>query len=346
MFSYDGQNKRAAFPNHYYFIALNPSAHQPISHHQQNLCRNLFCHRQTTPTTTTRVKMVVEKSLPPSTTPVITTEEHCRIAFEPADIDVVCTKLRTWNCKHPGNLVFNQAMGEKIPLIQHDRDFRIFAENLIETVLQRGGRFLKLDDKDCRGDGLGHLRPKLCAVMTQKQMIHRVLRSLRTAHAKFHGTMPPRAIGSSSKSKTKQPFQQQQQQQRQQQQQEEESKRYQARAGKHQPVHPHALEMISLVCNIRTGQNAYRVLDTPVLKFTIDTEPEKERRMRLQVRIPSPSQKRFVPMFRRLTIFFWFGVIYSRSDNDTHPPRQGTYLQSNFHESSYNYGGVPLSNTT
>jgi hypothetical protein len=181
-----------------------------------------------------------------------------KIAFEPTENDIVCTKLRTWNARHPGNMFFNQMIATKVPCINQDSDFRNFAAEIIDLITTKGGSFLKLNDKDCR-DGGSH--PKFCTVMNQKQCIHRVVRSLRTAHAKLHGTAPPRKPNKYRRKSKKQ---------------------YEATAGD-RFIHPHALQLISLVCN-HVGQNAFRVLDKPIAEYTVDTEPEKERLMRLQVR--------------------------------------------------------------
>ena len=63
------------------------------------------------------------------------------------------------------------------------------------------------------------------------------------------------------------------------------------------PTYGYALDLISLVCNnayIRIGTSKtynhrpylpHRVLDKPPFGYTIETEPEKERLMRLQVRL-------------------------------------------------------------
>jgi hypothetical protein len=188
------------------------------------------------------------------------------VPFNPTEADVVCTKLRTWNTKHPGNLVFNKLIQGKIPSIKNDADFRTVADELIDFVIvQKGARFLKLSDKEF----FAGKTPRMCSVMNRKQCLHKVMRSMRTGHARLHGTMTPR---SKNKPKKRRP------------------KGYQAKPGD-RPIHPHALQLISMVCNSTSKNLAYRVLDKPSPEYTLETEPEKHRLMRLQIRHRFASAK-------------------------------------------------------
>ena len=59
---------------------------------------------------------------------------------------------------------------------------------------------------------------------------------------------------------------------------------------KRNTIYGYALDLISLVCNnayIATiiGNPPHRILDTPQFGYTVETEPEKEQLMRLQVHV-------------------------------------------------------------
>ena len=55
-------------------------------------------------------------------------------------------------------------------------------------------------------------------------------------------------------------------------------------------IYGYALDLISLVCNnsyigMIVDNPPHRILDTPQFGYTVETEPEKERLMRLQVNV-------------------------------------------------------------
>lgn len=208
------------------------------------------------------------------------------VPFHPTNDDVVCTKLRTWNTKHPGNLYFNKLVQEKVPSIKNDADFRTVAEGLIEFVtIQKGTRFLKLSDKDF----FAGRTPSHCSVMNRRQCLHKVIRSMRTAHARFHGNPPRR-----SKNKPRR----------------KRATVYEAKQGE-RPIHPHALQLISLVCN-STQNLSYRVLDKPGPEYTSETEPEKHRLMRLQMRhrFASAKASKMSPIeFSKKLLELWGGKL-------------------------------------
>lgn len=189
--------------------------------------------------------------------------DNMKVNFDPRDNDVICTKLRQFNTKHPGNVRLSQLVIEKAPHLNVDKDFKSAAEEIVDIIARLGGRFLKLNDKDCQDSR----NIKVCSIMNRKQCFHRVVRSLRTAHSRLHGTTTPRRPSKRKVRKSK--------------------KKYEAKAGD-KPIYPYALDLISLVCN-HLGNNAFRVLDTPVGDFTAESEPEKERLMRLQVSTTSYS---------------------------------------------------------
>lgn len=60
---------------------------------------------------------------------------------------------------------------------------------------------------------------------------------------------------------------------------------YRAQAGADTSIHPYALLLISAVCNHPNPQQALHVLDSPLSQCFSESEPPKERRMRLQVRM-------------------------------------------------------------
>jgi hypothetical protein len=209
------------------------------------------------------------------------------VPFNPTEADVVCTKLRTWNTKHPGNLVFNKLIQGKIPSIKNDADFRTVADELIDfVIIQKGARFLKLSDKEFFAGNT----PRMCSIMNRKQCLHKVMRSMRTAHARFHGTMTPRSKNKPRKKR---------------------SKGYEAKPGD-RPIHSHALQLISMVCNSSSKNLAYRVLDKPSPEYTLETEPEKHRLMRLQIRhrFASAKASNMSPIeFSKRLLELWGGTL-------------------------------------
>lgn len=91
------------------------------------------------------------------------------IPFDPAPHDVVCTKLRTWNLTHPGNLAYqelilNYAL-QLAPLdgnnSERNRQIAIFAEAVVDAIEHDlKAHFLKIVD--------GPDRPTECIIMDRK----------------------------------------------------------------------------------------------------------------------------------------------------------------------------------
>ena len=203
------------------------------------------------------------------------------IDFTPTCVDVVSTKNRTWNLKHSGNMFYTRLVHSRVIELKDFEDlaaFRRVAEEIVDTiVVERGGRFLKLKD--------GERNSTRCRVMKLSEATNKVIHALRSAHLKLNlqnipgvvsqpmkklnvaktinKSQAPRGLARSKRSSAERVF-------------------YQAEEGK-QPIHKYALYLISLVCNQADPAIAYQILNKPSQEYNVDTEPEKERLMRLQV---------------------------------------------------------------
>lgn len=74
------------------------------------------------------------------------------VPFDPtkvSDIDIVASKIRTYNNKYPGNQFYVKLVHEKVQSLQFDdiSEYRRVAKDIVHVLLDlRGGRFLKLKD--------------------------------------------------------------------------------------------------------------------------------------------------------------------------------------------------------
>jgi len=99
------------------------------------------------------------------------------IPFEPTDVDVISTKKRSMNTKHPGNIFYTQLVQNVVSKIPVTDDLRHSAETIVGIIIdERGGRFLKPPD--------GEIDPTCCIAMDRKQAIAKVLHALKTAYSK------------------------------------------------------------------------------------------------------------------------------------------------------------------
>lgn len=108
------------------------------------------------------------------------------IDFKPRDVDIVSTKLRTWNLKHPGNVFYTELIQKMLPEVQNEdqAEYRRVAEQAVEILtVQRNGRFLKLREGDKE-----HTR---CIVMDHRHSVNKAIHALRTAAARLEGTRIP-----------------------------------------------------------------------------------------------------------------------------------------------------------
>ena len=75
-------------------------------------------------------------------------EAEATIPFEVTEVDVVSSKNRSWNAKHPGNIFYMdlvQSLMASLPSNTGDiiGEMREMAEMIVHTVtVERGGRFL------------------------------------------------------------------------------------------------------------------------------------------------------------------------------------------------------------
>jgi hypothetical protein len=94
------------------------------------------------------------------------------IPFEPADNDIVSTKIRTWNRKHPGNIFYAQLINSNVKAdpsrFVDPAEVRKVAQGLYKILaIQRGGRFLKLPE--CA------LTSETCTVMSEKRSVEKII---------------------------------------------------------------------------------------------------------------------------------------------------------------------------
>jgi len=101
-----------------------------------------------------------------------------RIPLEPTAVDVVSTKKRSINTKHPGNMFYTQFVQNVVSTIPTATDdLRRSAGTIVGvTVDENGGRFLKPPE--------GEMDPTCCIAMDRKQATAKVLHALKTANSK------------------------------------------------------------------------------------------------------------------------------------------------------------------
>jgi hypothetical protein len=251
------------------------------------------------------------------------TMESTEIEFVPTAVDVVSTKLRTWNLKHPGNMFYTNLVQQKmfsdIKTYEEDPlEYKRVAERIVDLLtVERGGRFLKLKE--------GAVKPTTCTVMGRKLCVNKVVHALRTAQSKqevrntqgnnnnnnANGTANANANANGGppivkKKKVSLPKVPKSNKERPGDKSQSPRPRtvprrsaaidcivYRAKEGSNQHIHKHALELISLVCNQNDPSTAHYVLDKPsgagtatatgTAGYTLENEPEKERLLRLQV---------------------------------------------------------------
>ena len=94
------------------------------------------------------------------------------IPFVPEDNDIVATKIRTWNKKHPGNIFYthliNSAVEADPSRFENAAEVRLIAQQIYQIIaVQRGGRFLKLPD--CA------ITSETCIVMSEKRGVEKII---------------------------------------------------------------------------------------------------------------------------------------------------------------------------
>jgi hypothetical protein len=271
-------------------------------------------------------------------------EDEIVVKFDPSDVDVVSTKIRTWNAKHPGNMFYADLVAQTV---SSGKDLtppfiREAAKGIYEILtVQRGGRFLKLPERVSTSEYCTLLTPKRCV----EKIIHAIKTSIHKIELREKGVTQPykkekKGIDGSSQSKstttksksptptTKTPkattnlstnpgpslvkkthkgpdktpaksftaetwsvgggtsptrFQQSPTANANRLALLPFSFAYEAVAG-NQPVHWYGLKAVSVICSQSDPWTAFQALDVPCGVYTTETEPERERLMRLQVR--------------------------------------------------------------
>ncbi len=210
------------------------------------------------------------------------------IDFIPTPFDVVSTKLRTWNLNHPGNLYYTDLVNKNAASLDKEDlvEIKRLAEQIVRCVVsERGGRFLKPRD--------GESQPTKCLVMDPKHAVTKVVHALRTAHSRLElrttlgDSAPPKKQSTVRPPKTKSAADAksnlQSPRQRSRRSTLSDSLVYQATA-KTKKIPQHILNLITAVCNQCEAETAHRILDMPLHGQSLEGEPDKERRMRLQLR--------------------------------------------------------------
>ena len=245
-------------------------------------------------------------------------EAEATIPFEVTEVDVVSSKNRTWNAKHPGNIFYMdlvQSLMASLPsntgdIIGEMREMREMAERIVHTVtVERGGRFLKPPD----GDG----NPTMCIAMDKKQAVAKVLHALRTAQSKQAKLATgPSPVGPTKKTKpttvkgekksmmngekkptvkgekkpitvkgdkqTTTPLSRPKATRRR-----EATFQYQIEASPSTPIPQHTCQLIEAVCNQLVPATAHRILDAPLVteQALSHSETAEERAHRLHFRL-------------------------------------------------------------
>lgn len=211
------------------------------------------------------------------------------IPFDPAPVDVVSTKLRTWNLSHPGNLYYTELVNNNVASLDKDdfNEIKRRAEEIVYAVtIERGGRFLRPPD--------GDTQPTTCVVLDGKQALAKVVHALRTAQSRMEGrtttkshNAPPKKNGLGrpgkpkstpvAKSSNRSP------RPRSRRSSASDNLMYQA-TSKNKKIPQHTLNLLTSVCNQLDAETAHRILDRPLEGQSPDGESDLERRMRLQLR--------------------------------------------------------------
>jgi hypothetical protein len=218
-------------------------------------------------------------------------EDEALIPFLPNDVDVVSTKNRAFNAKHPGNIYYTDLVQRLVAPLPLDKagevkDMRNIAEQIVYHItVERGGRFLKPPD--------GEVNPTMCVAMEKKQALGKVIHALRTAQSRqgklVHGVdfvsmkqKKPTAVKGEKKSsplssrpKTSQRG--------------DMTLQYQIQASGSTPIPQHTCQLIEAVCNQLVPETAHHILDEPVSWWgqagVTESETEEERVHRLHLRL-------------------------------------------------------------
>eukprot|EP00934_Nitzschia_sp_Nitz4_P004121 Nitzschia sp. Nitz4//scaffold58_size112336//95945//97036//NITZ4_004048-RA/size112336-processed-gene-0.200-mRNA-1//1//CDS//3329555034//4111//frame0 len=216
------------------------------------------------------------------------------IDFHPRENDIVSTKLRTWNLKHPGNLYYSEVVHRMVKELKSDDPVKLkeVGEAIVNHLVgERGGRFLKLKD--------GELHSTTCTVLEFRPAVAKVIHALKTAisrrgsknsHSSEVKRKRPEVKGKSSSHPTgslennkKSPGFRNRSTRRSS-ADGQDPLVYNVQEGPNQPLPKYLLDIINAICNESDPESAFRVLDNPVGSFTMESEPDLERARRLQLR--------------------------------------------------------------
>jgi hypothetical protein len=99
------------------------------------------------------------------------------IKFDPSDVDIVSTKIRTWNARHPGNIHYTELVARVVASGSKDltaTSIRDAANEIYEILtVQRGGRFLKLPERVATAE--------YCTLLTPKRCVEKIIHAIKTA---------------------------------------------------------------------------------------------------------------------------------------------------------------------
>ena len=107
------------------------------------------------------------------------TEPMEEVPFNPTEVDVIATKVRTWNKTHPGNVFYRHCIKDAVKAynLSTATEVRNCAEKLYNLlVTERRGRFLKLPE--------GLTTHHTCKVLTQRRTMDKIIHALKTARSR------------------------------------------------------------------------------------------------------------------------------------------------------------------
>jgi hypothetical protein len=213
--------------------------------------------------------------------------------FELTEVDVVSSKNRSLNSKHPGNIFYTDLVQRLVPRLAATPgdiigEMRDIAETIVHAVtVERGGRFVKAPPD-------GEWNPTMCTVMDKKQAVAKVLHALKTAHSRQAKLATGALSGPSAKKKkpttvkgdkptpTSLPRPKPPPRRR------EATFQYQIQASPSTPIPPRTCQLIEAVCNQLVPATAHRILDDPLVSTEhswLQSETPDERAHRLHFRL-------------------------------------------------------------
>ena len=270
------------------------------------------------------------------------------IPFAPENDDVVSTRLRAWNLKHPGNVFYATLLTEYAEKANEDA-LQFPDKECISRLHQYADRIFEIITKDLKGRFLKirdlEKKPDFCYVMNRKQCQHKTMTALRNRQqalkkaeeAEKKGSGVPKNISTTPSSLKEKKKTTKKRKEGETNKKPNSKKRklekqpkpiYTAIPGDRVKVHPYALELINHVCNFESARSNNLILENPISKYATIQEPEKERRIRLQLRhrfFSAKAVKMPVVVFaRKLLEDVWGGTLKKIEQSQSQTQSQST----------------------